>query len=169
MSALENNISNVIRDGGLASNFLADAEHRHTTQRLRKLTAYLVKTHVESGGVYFESLDSELYKENLEDPRPYSANPSTIANNILPYLLWVTINQVAGFYNIDSSLLASFTKVKSSNTGIYHLEFHLTQRSLLSLSTIMMFMVVVFRDHFSSNESNKIVVNRLSYLINQRD
>lgn len=153
-----------------ASSTLTNTEIKSIKIKIKKLIASMVQTHIDEGGYYFESTDNELVVGTPLDLRVSNANPRTIANILAPYLVWVTLKYMCRFFKLDGNSLFQFSKKQiNPNTEYYQLDYTPTPLIAKNLSTLMMFMVVVFKDHFASSEKNKIVLNRLNYLVNHKD
>lgn len=170
MSATEhkvqrNNISLDVK----TSRKLSDIDIKVTKAKIKKLVTHLVERHIANGGMYFESSDAELYQDHAAALKLADSHPKTIASQITPYLMWITSRYISKFYKLDAQNFCVFTKTTTSaQADFYHLDYSVTPLTHSNLSILMMFMVVAFEDHFSSTEINKVVLNRLCYLVNQK-
>lgn len=146
---------------------LSDIEIKAVKIKIKKLITHLVECHLSKGGMYFESSDAELYPGAAPVIKLSSSQAKTIASLIAPYLVWVTSQYVSKFYKLSPQNFCTFTKTTTSSLpNFYHLDYSVTSLTQNNLSIVMMFMVVAFEDHFASTELNKVVLNRLSYLVN---
>ena len=148
----------------LASPEVESAQLQAIKNKMQLVLTHLVRSNINhKDGEYYE-----IQQNNSDSSIVYTISeksPRTIAKLILPYVLWV-VSQYINRVNGHEIPVFNFTKKADPIIkGVYHLNVSLTDKIMSEVSIILMYMVVVFQDHFESNRSKKVPINRLSYLL----
>lgn len=141
-----------------------EAQLQAVKHKMKVVLAYLVKTHIENGGIYYEVKPDPNNSAGVVYVRSTKA-ARTIAGLMLPYMLWVVSEYVKRINALDAGFFTFSKKPDLYLENVFHLDFNVEQRAIKNISTILMYMVVVFQDHFESDITKQIPVNRLCYLL----
>lgn len=124
------------------------------------LVRNLVETTIDAGGVYYE-YDSILDRD-VELPNTKN-QINHISSVITPYVVYVADTYIKNFYG-DSIRVFSFSKnVIYENYSI--LTFNVNRATQQNLSILLLFIITAFNDHFNSGGRNKVVLNKLTSIL----
>lgn len=135
--------------------------------KIKVLVIHLVTEHLKKDGVYFETegdFSGDLKLANLVHSNKSARG---IANSLLPYVAWVTNQYITKFYGFDKSYFTFSKREDAHLKGVFHLDFEVTANACEDISAILLFFVVVFQDRFESSYRNKIILNRLCFLLGE--
>ncbi len=144
---------------------IEDAQLQAVKNKMQLVLTHLVSTHIKNNsGQYFEveqgSADGEVIVYTMS-PK----SPRVIAKLLLPYVLWVVAQYLQRVYGVDAGYFTFSKRADPYLKDVYHLDAQVNEKATAEISIVLMFMVVVFQDHFESNNQKKIPINRLCYLL----
>lgn len=141
-----------------------DAQLQAVKNKIQLVLTHLISNHIKNkSGTYYEiqqetDKNSIVYTMSTKPPR-------IIAKLMLPYVLWVVVQYLKRVYGVDPGYFSFSKKADPYLQGVYHLDVQINEKATVEISIVLMFMVVVFQDHFESDHTNQIAINRLCYLL----
>lgn len=135
--------------------------------KIKVLVTHLVTEHLKKDGVYFETEGD--FSGDLKSAKIIDSNKSarSITNTLLPYVAWVTNQYITKFYGFDKNYFTFSKREDAHLKGVFHLDFEITANAYEDITAILLFFVVVFQDRFESNYRNKIILNRMCFLLSE--
>lgn len=146
-------------------NDISTLQLQSVKNKIKVLVTHLVTETLKKGGVYFETegdFNGDLKSAKLIES---SKSARSISNSLLPYVAWVTNQYINKFYGFDKQYFTFSKREDAYLKGVFHLDFEITANACEEITAILLFFVVVFQDRFESGYKNKVILNRLCFLL----